>query len=539
MLLRQLGASTRLVGAGIHASPHVLRSRAPGCLRQFRIHPQHQPRRPSLQAVSLPRATSRAASTASAFSSFSSSRTTKRLRNFILTTALITTLAGGYILATDTRSSLHTYLVPPLLRLLFPGPAGAEPAHAFGVQTLSRLYSLHIPLHDRSGFLNPFDLSITLFGHPLTSPLGIPAGLDKHADAVDALFAADPGLGVLEVGCVTPKPQPGNPGVRVWRLKGSEGMLNRYGFNSVGSVEVARRLRERVRRFALEHHVSAADVVDGLLPLPGDLQNNGNNKNSDRVVQQPLPASLIPGRLLAVQIGKNATTPADDLPRVVEDYVFCVNTLGPYADLLVVNVSSPNTPGLRTLQSRAPLTQILSAVVDAAERVPRRVKPKVLVKVSPDEDTQAQIADICKAIAASGVSGVIVANTTTRRHGLLGVGVVSAEERVVKEEAGGVSGPTLYPRMKKLVGRYRRELDDMGLRGDGVGVVVVGCGGVRRGDQVVEVMNKGAAGVWLYTGIVYGGVGTLGRVAREVRGVIRGGLAAKAATKVEEQGRIE
>ncbi|KAF8427586.1 hypothetical protein BGX38DRAFT_1041163, partial [Terfezia claveryi] len=449
--------------------------------------------------------------------------------------ALLATLAGGYILATDTRSSLHTYLVPPLIRLLFPGPAGAESAHAFGIQVLSRLYSLHIPLHDRSGFLNPCHLSITLFGHPLTSPLGIPAGLDKHAEAVDALFAADPALGILEVGCVTPKPQPGNPGVRVWRLKGSEGMLNRYGFNSVGSVEVARRLRERVRKFAAEHHVLARDVIDGL--LPDDL-----HLNTDGIVQQPLPlpASLIPGRLLAVQIGKNATTPADNLPRVVEDYIACVNTLGPYADLLVVNVSSPNTPGLRTLQSRAPLTQILSAVVDAAERVPRRVKPKVLVKVSPDEDTQAQIADICAAIADSGVSGVIVANTTTRRKGLLGVGVAREEERVIKEEAGGVSGPTLYPRMRELVGRYRRELDEMGLwerfegvenggeegdleqywgrsrRGDGVGVVVVGCGGVSRGDQVVEVMNRGAAGVWIYTGMVYGGVGTPGRVAREV-----------------------
>ena len=396
----------------------------------------------------------------------------------------------------------------------------------------------------RSGFLNPSDLSITLFGHPLTSPLGIPAGLDKHAEAIDALFAADPALGVLEVGCVTPRPQPGNPGVRVWRLKGSEGMLNRYGFNSVGSVQVARRLRERVRKFAADHHVLAEDVVDGLLPEEGFLQ-----KNTDVL---PLPASLIPGRLLAVQIGKNATTPADDLPRVVEDYISCVNTLGPYADLLVVNVSSPNTPGLRTLQSRAPLTQILSAVVAAADRVPRRVKPKVLVKVSPDEDTPSQIADICAAIAESGVSGVIVANTTTRRDGLLGVGVASEEERVVKEEAGGVSGPTLYPRMRELVGRYRRELDDMGLwerfegvengggvgelrkywatstRGDGVGVVVVGCGGVRTGGQVVDVMNRGAAGVWMYTGMVYGGVGTLGRVAREVRRIVRGGRGGQA-----------
>lgn len=397
------------------------------------------------------------------------------------------------------------------------------------------------PAVEQSKLADPFGLAITLFGHRLATPLGIPAGLDKHAEAVDALFAVSPAVAVVEVGCVTPKPQPGNPGVRVWRLPGSEGMLNRYGFNSVGAVEVARRLRERVRRFAARHGVTEGAVLDGLMP-PG-------------TTAPPLPASLIPGRLLAVQIGKNAGTSPSDLPAVLADYKACVDILGPYADLLVVNVSSPNTPGLRTLQSRAPLTALLTAVVDAADRLPRRVKPKILVKVSPDEDTPEQIRDICAAVRDSGVSGVIVANTTTRRDaGVLlgengvggGVGVGGEERRVVREEAGGVSGPALYARMRVLVGGYRRELDGMGLwerfdtdpgvggkgeggavwgtsrRGQGQGVVVVGCGGVRTGEQAVETMRMGAGGVWLYTGMVYGGVGTMGRVAGEMRRIVRG-----------------
>ena len=443
---------------------------------------------------------------------------------------------------------------------------------------------MHVPLRDRSygvpqwakipltpqgsvdwiqlsqtSFTNPFGLSIHLFGHPLTSPLWIPAGLDKHAEAIDALFAISPAAAILEIGCVTPKPQPGNPGVRVWRLPSSEALLNRYGFNSVGSVEVARRLRERVRRFAIEYGFSGEEVLDGLLPA----HHGSATAPANEALQRPLPASLIPGRLLAIQIGKNASTSAEDLPAVIADYTYCVDTLGSYADLLVVNVSSPNTPGLRTLQSRRPLTQLLTAVVSAADKLPRRVKPKVLVKVSPDEDGIEQVRDICAAIRDSGVSGVIVANTTMRRDNTLFPTPSSPsgeqEIQVLRTEAGGISGPVLYKPMLALVAHYRRELDALGLwerfeavenggpgiahedgereqhidevlqsywstarRPHGSGVVIIGCGGVRTGEQAVEVMRRGAGTVGLYTGMVYGGVGTLGRVAREMRKIVKG-----------------
>ncbi|KAI5807842.1 dihydroorotate dehydrogenase, partial [Peziza echinospora] len=450
------------------------------------------------------------------------SPTAQKFRNAIVSTSIVGGIIAGYVLGTDTRSAIHQYVVPPLLRLVFPDTS-AEAAHTVGVTALSRLHSLGIPLHDRSfatptadpnappAPANPFGIAIELFGHPIASPLMIPAGLDKHGDAIDALYAISPAVGLVEIGCVTPKPQPGNPGTRVWRLPGSEGMLNRYGFNSVGSEAVARKLRNRVRQYAKKAGVSEQDVLDGLYP-----------ENTT-----PLPASLIPGRLFAVQIGKNASTPATDLEAVVRDYKSCVEVLGPYADVIVVNVSSPNTPGLRTLQAREPLTRILSEVVDAANKVGRRIKPKVVVKVSPDEDTDAQVADIVHAIGKAGVSGVIVGNTTSRKSDVKKYldtfpegRIKIAERKFAEEELGGVSGPVLYPRMLTLVERYRNELDREGSgRGDR-GVVVLASGGIRDGKGAIEAMKRGAGGAFIYTGMVYGGVGTIGRVAREMAQIV-------------------
>ncbi|KAF8453905.1 hypothetical protein BDZ91DRAFT_748571 [Kalaharituber pfeilii] len=366
--------------------------------------------------------------------------------------------------------------------------------------------------------------------------------MTKHSEALDALYTLSPAISILETGCVTPLPQPGNPQPRLFRLPSTESLLNRYGFNSLGANHVATVLRTRVRRFARAHHIADPQAVLDGLPDP-------NNP-----VHQPLPASLIPGRLLAIQIGKNATTDPGDLPGVIRDYVSATTTLADYADLIVVNVSSPNTPGLRTLQSKSPLTHILSAVVEAADRANRRVKPKVLVKVSPDEDSPQQISDICDAVRDAGVSGIIVANTTTRRTlSRLDDKVISDADRTVFErEKGGVSGPALYKRMLGLVERYREALDERGLwermgvenggaetpgdkerrlvdywassrRPDGVGVTVIASGGVRTGAQAVEAMRRGAAAVMAYTAMVYGGVGTHGRMAEEMRKVIRGG----------------
>lgn len=395
--------------------------------------------------------------------------------------------------ATDTRSSIHTYIIPRLLRYIFGGDdvssPGPEAAHVFGLRALSLAHNLGVPLHERGTPDYLSTLRSTLWGFDVNTPLGISAGLDKHAECIDALFALSPAISFIEVGCVTPRPQDGNPRPRLFRLPTSGSLINRYGFNSVGADVVARRLRDRVRRYALANGTTESAVL----------------------ADASLPASLHPGRVLAVQIGKNKTTPETDLAAVKRDYVECVQKLGAYADVIVVNVSSPNTPGLRILQAAKPLAELLSAVVAAASEVTARArKPKVVVKVSPDSDSPDQINDICTAIRNTGIAGVIVANTTITRPISVTASPQTSEEekRIAAQEVGGLSGPAQLPKTLNLVGEYRRRL--------GRDVEIVASGGVTNGKDAMRCVQVGANAVMGYTGMVYGGVGWFGRVAREL-----------------------
>jgi dihydroorotate dehydrogenase len=296
---------------------------------------------------------------------------------------------------------------------------------------------------DRAG-----DLHVEVFGYDLVNPIATSAGIDKDADIPDALFAIGPS--VVEVGGATPLPQDGNSKPRVFRVPSQNALINRYGLNSRGADHMAMQLRHRVREFARARKFGYDEeaeqyVLDGHANVP--------------------PGSLTPGRLLAVNIAKNKDTPDEDIDRVTQDYVYCVEQLGAYADIIVVNVSSPNTPGLRSLQQSKPLTNILAGVVDAARNVRRIKKPVVMVKVSPDEDSDDQIAGICDAIWESGVDGVIVGNTTKRRPDPLPLGykLSPAEEQVLLEQ-GGYSGPQLFGRTISLVKKYRKLLDNRPLQ---------------------------------------------------------------------------
>ena len=248
------------------------------------------------------------------------------------------------------------------------------------------------------------------------------------------------------MGGATPYPQNGNPKPRVWRLPSQKAFINRYGLNSEGADDMAMRLRHRVRDFAYAigygiDEVAEQRVLDGEAGVP--------------------PGSLVDGKLMAVQVAKNKFTADDDIEAIKRDYVYCVDALARYADIVVVNVSSPNTPGLRDLQQVKPLTDILTAVVDAAKRTDRKDKPAVMVKVSPDEDSDEQILGICDAVWKSGVDGVIVGNTTKRRPDPLPAGYsLPVKEALILQEQGGYSGPQLFSRTVNLVKRYRRLLDD-------------------------------------------------------------------------------
>ncbi|KAK5661154.1 hypothetical protein OQA88_11045 [Cercophora sp. LCS_1] len=418
-----------------------------------------------------------------------------RFKTVGLSTALLTIFSLGYYYGTDTRASVHQYLVPPLLRALYPD---AEEAHHAGTAALKALYPLGLHPRERA-FPEPpssSPLAITVFGTRLANPIGISAGLDKDAEIPDALFALGPA--VVEVGGCTLLPQEGNPKPRVFRVPSVDGLINRYGLNSRGADAMAARLRDRLRRFARGVGLGEREVMDGVGEVP--------------------PGSLQEGKLLLVQVAKNKKTDEKDVEAVKGDYVQCVARLAPYADVLVVNVSSPNTPGLRDLQATEPLTKLLTAVVDEAKKTDRRVKPRVMVKVSPDEDDDTQMAGVVQAVWESGVDGVIVGNTTKRRKGVVPKGVrLSATEQEALAEEGGFSGPAMFDRTLNLVGRYRKMLDGYALEGQvEVPKVIFATGGITNGEQALKVLNAGASVAMVYTGLVYGGSGTITRIKKEM-----------------------
>lgn len=361
---------------------------------------------------------------------------------YVYGAGLVLVLSFGLLYITDTRASIHQWLVVPTLRLVHADP---EEAHHSGIRYVKALYDFGLHPRERGNDDQQLgDLKVEVFGHVLDNPVGTSAGIDKNAEIPDALMALGPAI--VEVGGVTPFPQPGNPKPRVFRIPSQNALINRYGLNSEGAEHVAMQLRERVRSFAYSHGLGLGAEAERIV-LDGE-------------AQVP-PGSMVSGKLLAVQVAKNKTTPDGDINAIARDYTYCVEHLAKYADILVVNVSSPNTPGLRDLQATGPLTTILTAVVNTAKATDRKTKPAVMVKVSPDEDSDAQVEGICAAVWASGVDGVIVGNTTNKRPDTIPKGYILPEKdtRILQSEIGGYSGPQMFERTLNLVKRYRSKLD--------------------------------------------------------------------------------
>ena len=270
-------------------------------------------------------------------------------------------------------------------------------------------------------------------GIDFPAPLGLAAGLDKNAVAVKSLWLA--GFSHVEVGTVTPKPQPGNELPRAWRELDIRGLRNRMGFNNEGADAAARRLAT-LRRSA----VGRAAIV-------------------------------------GVNIGKNKTTSAEDAPL---DYGYCARVLAPYADYLVVNVSSPNTPGLRDLQSVAALRPILEHARAGASEAVRGRKVPLLVKIAPDL-TDEDIDAVASLALELGLDGIVATNTTI------------AHDR----GPGGLSGPPLLGRTVDVIARLRVRV--------GADMCLIGVGGVTTADDAVAVLDAGATLVQGYTALVYEG----------------------------------
>jgi dihydroorotate dehydrogenase len=335
---------------------------------------------------------------------------------------------------------------PALFRL---AGGDAEGAHEWTLRRLAALGPSALALLHRA-FAVPAPVDV--FGLRFPNPVGLAAGMDKNGVALPAWPAL--GFGFVEVGTVTRYRQPGNDRPRLFRLRASRAVINRMGFNNDGAAALAARLASL-----------------GPLPVP-----------------------------LGVSLGKSKVTPLDE---AVDDYRHSLRTLYPYGDYFAINVSSPNTQGLRDLQDRAHLDELLGALRTEVAGQPGPAKP-ILVKIAPDL-TEPAIAQALQACLDHGVAGVIATNTTLSRSGLAPADAVRADQ------AGGLSGAPLHARTREVVAFVHREC--------GGRLPVIGVGGVLAPADAVALVDAGASLVQLYTGLIYQGPALVRATARALAAV--------------------
>jgi dihydroorotate dehydrogenase len=310
---------------------------------------------------------------------------------------------------------------------------------------------------------------VRAMGIDFPGPLGLAAGFDKNAEGIDALAAL--GFSFVEVGTVTGEPQPGNDRPRLFRLPADSAVVNRMGFNNNGAEAIAERLARRRLRLA----------------------RSRSARNRRPVV-------------VGVNIGRSMVVPEADLDAVVADYEKSTRLLAPYAGYLVVNVSSPNTPGLRDLQSVERLRPLLRAVRMQADAVTRRYdgagRVPLLVKIAPDlsDDDVLAVADLALEL---GLDGIVATNTTISREGLL-----SSPADVERVGAGGLSGRPLRDRALEVLKLLRGRV--------GPDLTIIGVGGISGSHDARERLEAGATLLQAYTAFVYEGAGWPARVQREL-----------------------
>ena len=292
-----------------------------------------------------------------------------------------------------------------------------------------------------------------VFGLKFKNPVGLAAGFDKNAELMGEM--ANMGFGFVEIGTVTPLPQSGNPKPRMFRLPDDGGLINRMGFNNLGVDVVA----ERIAAFRRNAKGAQKDLIIG-----------GN-------------------------IGKNKNTPNED---AVSDYIKCFDRLFDVVDYFVVNVSSPNTPGLRELQEKEPLTQLLNTLQQ--RNLKNGISRPILLKIAPDL-TNEQLDDIVEIVQQTGIAGIIATNTTISRDGLI-------SKHQLKSETGGLSGKPLTKRATEVISYLVKKSNGA--------FPVIGVGGIHSADDAIEKIKAGAALVQLYTGFIYEGPGLIKRINKKI-----------------------
>lgn len=329
---------------------------------------------------------------------------------------------------------MYKLFIRPLLFLMSP-----ERAHKFTFGLIRIIFiipGIHHLFKILFSYTSPA-LEKEVFGLKFSNPIGLAAGFDKDARLVEPLSTF--GFGFIEIGTVTPRPQSGNPTPRLFRLTEDRGLINRMGFNNEGVEAAVERLKER-------------------------------------------PAGCIVGG----NIGKNKDTPNE---LAYEDYLYCFKSLYPWVDYFVVNVSSPNTPGLRELQEKEPLMDLISRLQQVNQET--GLPKPILLKIAPDL-TNPQLDDIIEVVRQTGISGLVATNTTIVRDGLR-----TDREKLEQIGSGGLSGQPLASRSTEVI-RYIHH------RSKGT-IPIIGVGGVTTAGDVLEKLAAGASLVQVYTGFIYQG----------------------------------
>lgn len=325
-----------------------------------------------------------------------------------------------------------------------------EKVHHFVVKRL-KWFNDYFPLGKtilRSSFdVNIKGLEREVFGIKFKNPVGLAAGFDKNGEYIEAL--SNLGFGFIEVGTVTPMPQPGNDKPRMFRLEEDQAIINRMGFNNKGVDTLAERLRILKKK-------DSSIVIGG-------------------------------------NIGKNKTTPNEE---AVNDYIKCFDRLFDVVDYFVVNVSSPNTPGLRELQEKEPLTNLLKTLQERNSK--NGVSRPILLKIAPDL-TNDQLNDIVEIVQITGIAGVIATNTTIDRNGLY-------TSETITKETGGLSGKPLTSRSTEVI-RYLSQQSKGSFP-------IIGVGGIHSPEDAKEKLEAGASLIQLYTGFIYEGPGIIKRICK-------------------------
>ncbi len=326
-----------------------------------------------------------------------------------------------------------------LLRLLPP-----ETAHELTIKLLRSNLSLnrkHTKLFK--------SLNQTILGINFNNPIGLAAGFDKNAEVINQMFSY--GFGFVEIGTVTPKIQQGNEKPRIFRLLEDEAIINHLGFNNKGSEKILSNIKSYYKNKAINE-------------------------------------------IVGINIGKNKSTQSD-----IDDYLYCIEKLGMYSDYITINISSPNTPGLRDLQLRGRIELLVKKIQAKQSEIEELVKKPIFIKISPDLNDE-QLRDIALMSLANNVNGLIISNSTTQRPDTL----ISS----YKNEVGGLSGKPIFLNSTILLKKMYSLTNGQ--------ITLVGVGGVSSGHECYEKIKAGASLVQLYTALVYQGPKIINKILKEL-----------------------